>query len=113
MAIKTHKDTSKVSSNQSQLASMYRAVESLAAMQRLVESPEWKEHLLPLLKAMLIKEWLQPSDFPSSKRFLEAYYEALAEVKIAKKFLAQFSPLQIDEQIKSLRKQIIRIEANA
>ena len=42
---------------------------------------------------------------------MEAYNEALAEVKIAEKFLSQFDPANIEAQIKNLRQQLVRFEA--
>lgn len=63
-----------------------------------------------MVKAKLTVQWLNPSDYPSDDRFLDAYKTALAEVKVAEKFLSQFDPVSIEERIKDLRKQILREE---
>jgi len=66
---------------------------------------------VPLLKSMLVRQWLRPSDFKTEKQFRRAYDEALAWVDISEKFLTQFDPISIDERLKELRKQIIKEEA--
>jgi hypothetical protein len=58
---------------------------------------------------MLVVEWIKPQDFKDREAFFDAYTEALAEVKIAKKFLVQFDPANIEAQIKNLRQQLARL----
>jgi hypothetical protein len=57
---------------------------------------------------MLVVEWVQPKDFKDRDSFFDAYCEALAEVKVAKKFIAQFDPSNIEAQIKNLRQQLAK-----
>jgi len=51
---------------------------------------------------------VQPKDFKDRDSFFDAYCEALAEVKVAKKFIAQFDPSNIEAQIKNLRQQLAK-----
>lgn len=44
---------------------------------------------------------------------MEAYNEALAEVKIAEKFIMEFDPTNIETRIKNLRKDLLRMGQDA
>jgi len=44
---------------------------------------------------------------------MEAYNEALAEVKIAEKFIMEFDPTNIESRIKDLRQQLMRMGQDA
>ena len=57
---------------------------------------------------MLVVEWIKPQDFKDRDTFFDAYCEALAEVKVAKKFIAQFDPINIEARIKDLRQQLAK-----
>ena len=56
---------------------------------------------------MLVRKWINPSDYPNRDQFFDAYLENLADVKAAERFLDQFDPISIETRIKELRKGII------
>ena len=57
---------------------------------------------------MLVVEWPNPQDYKDRDSFFDAYVEKLAEVKIAKKFISQFDPVNIEAQIKDNRQQLAK-----
>lgn len=62
---------------------------------------------------MLVKKWLNPSDYPNRDSFFDSYLEGLAEFNVATKFLEQFDASNLDTRLKELRKHIIREEAKS
>lgn len=68
----------------------------------------FRRSLLPLLELELTPPLLNPKDFPSQDRFLEAYNQALGKPLLAKALLALFQ--DADARAQQIRKQLAEPE---